>query len=131
MGGWRGPHRAEVVVGTDTGADSRRAVEFAVREAMLRDAVRQFIEKEIVPGVLPIFDFNKVVEFSRRCRATVPDWLSARFAGLDGDSETSLLVAAATAAELCRKLRAEGVEAFQDTFACLPIDTAAWHVDPI
>ena len=38
MGGWRGPHRAEVVVGTDTGADSRRAVEFAVREAMLRDA---------------------------------------------------------------------------------------------
>jgi methylenetetrahydrofolate reductase (NADPH) len=42
----------------------------------------------------------------------VPAWLAARFAGLDGDSETSLLVAAATAAELCRKLRAEGVEAF-------------------
>jgi methylenetetrahydrofolate reductase (NADPH) len=75
-------------------------------------AIAAGIEKEIVPGVLPIFDFNKVVEFSRRCRATVPDWLSARFAGLDGDSETSLLVAAATAAELCRKLRAEGVEAF-------------------
>jgi len=38
MGGWRRPHRAEVVVGTDTSADSRRAVEFAVREATLRDA---------------------------------------------------------------------------------------------
>ena len=38
MGGWRGPHRAEVVVGTDTSADSRRAVEFAVRESTLRDA---------------------------------------------------------------------------------------------
>jgi nucleotide-binding universal stress UspA family protein len=38
MGGWRKPHRVEVVVGTDTSADSRRAVEFAVREATLRDA---------------------------------------------------------------------------------------------
>jgi nucleotide-binding universal stress UspA family protein len=38
MGGWRSPHRAEVVVGTDTSARSRRAVEFAVREATLRDA---------------------------------------------------------------------------------------------
>jgi nucleotide-binding universal stress UspA family protein len=38
MGGWRRPHRAEIVVGTDTSADSRRAVEFAVREATLRYA---------------------------------------------------------------------------------------------
>ena len=38
MGGWRRPQRAEVVVGTDTSADCRRAVEFAVREATLRDA---------------------------------------------------------------------------------------------
>ena len=38
MGGWRRPHRSEVVVGTDTSANSRRAVEFAVREATLRDA---------------------------------------------------------------------------------------------
>ena len=38
MRGWRGPHRAEVVVGTDTSAGGRRAVEFAVREATLRDA---------------------------------------------------------------------------------------------
>lgn len=38
MSGWRRPHRAEVVVGTNTSADSRRAVEFAVREATLRDA---------------------------------------------------------------------------------------------
>jgi nucleotide-binding universal stress UspA family protein len=38
MGGWRRPHRAEVVVGTDTSADSRLAVKFAVREATLRDA---------------------------------------------------------------------------------------------
>ena len=38
MSGWRRPHRTEVVLGTDTSADCRRAVEFAVREAVLRDA---------------------------------------------------------------------------------------------
>ena len=38
MSGWRRPHRTEVVLGTDTSADCRRAVEFAVREAELRDA---------------------------------------------------------------------------------------------
>jgi methylenetetrahydrofolate reductase (NADPH) len=75
-------------------------------------AVAAGIDKPIVPGVLPIFDFAKVVEFSRRCRASVPAWLAARFAGLDGDGETSLLLAATTAGELCRRLRAEGVEAF-------------------
>ncbi len=37
-GGWHGPHRAEVVVGVDGSAGCRRAVEFAVREAVLRDA---------------------------------------------------------------------------------------------
>lgn len=75
-------------------------------------AVAAGIDKPIVPGVLPIFDFAKVMEFSRRCRASVPAWLAARFAGLDGDGETSLLLAAATAGELCRRLRTEGVETF-------------------
>lgn len=75
-------------------------------------AVAAGIDKPIVPGVMPIFDFRKMVEFSRRCGATVPAWLVARFDGLDGDAETSALVSAATAGELCRHLRAEGVDAF-------------------
>ena len=75
-------------------------------------AVAAGVDKPIVPGVLPIFNFAKVVEFSRRCRATIPAWLAARFDGLEADQETSLLLAAATAAELCRRLQAEGVEEF-------------------
>lgn len=75
-------------------------------------AVAAGIDKPIIPGILPIFDFAKVVAFSRRCRATIPAWLAARFAGLDGDAETSQLLAAATAGELCRRLHAEGVGAF-------------------
>lgn len=99
----------------DAGATRAITQFFFEPECFLRfrdRAIAAGIEQEIVPGVLPIFDFAKVVDFSRRCSASVPDWLTTRFAGLDGDSETSLLVAAATAAELCRKLRAEGIEAF-------------------
>ena len=70
------------------------------------------IDKPIVPGVLPVFDFAKVAEFSRRCRASIPAWLAERFAGLGGDSETSQRLAAETAGDLCGRLRAEGVEAF-------------------
>jgi methylenetetrahydrofolate reductase (NADPH) len=62
--------------------------------------------------VLPVFDFPKVAEFSRRCRASIPDWLKQRFDGLSGDSEVSQLLAADTAGELCARLRAEGVEVF-------------------
>ena len=99
----------------DAGAARAISQFFFEPECFLRfrdRAVAAGIDKPIVPGVLPIFDFAKVAEFSRRCRATVPAWLAARFAGLDGDAETSLLLAAATAAELCRRLWAEGVEAF-------------------
>ena len=99
----------------DAGAERAITQFFFEPECFLRfrdRAVAAGIDKPIVPGVLPIFDFAKVVEFSRRCRATVPAWLAARFDGLDGDAETSLLLAAATADELCRRLRAEGVEAF-------------------
>ena len=70
------------------------------------------IDKPIVPGVLPVFDFPKVAEFSRRCRASIPDWLAQRFDGLSGDSEVSQRLAADTAGELCTRLRTEGVEAF-------------------
>jgi methylenetetrahydrofolate reductase (NADPH) len=75
-------------------------------------AVAAGIDKPIVPGVLPIFDFAKVVEFSRRCRATLPGWLVQRFQALAGDRDASLSLAAEIAAELCRRLRAEGVDSF-------------------
>src|SRR5512133_1109206 len=38
MGRWHRRDRAEVVVGVNGSTDGRRAVEFAVREAVLRDA---------------------------------------------------------------------------------------------
>ncbi|MGO1120788.1 methylenetetrahydrofolate reductase [NAD(P)H] [Rhodovibrionaceae bacterium A322] len=70
------------------------------------------ITQPLIPGILPIHSFAQTLSFSQRCGASVPDWLKARFEGLDEDPELRSLVAASTAAELCRQLQAEGVQDF-------------------
>ena len=70
------------------------------------------IEAPLVPGILPVTNFAKVVEFAGKCGATVPPWMADLFDGLDDDPETRALVAATTASELCERLRQEGVEDF-------------------
>ncbi|HET7588424.1 MAG TPA: methylenetetrahydrofolate reductase [NAD(P)H] [Gammaproteobacteria bacterium] len=78
-----------------------------------RDRVRAAgIDAPLVPGILPVTNFNQVVKFSAACAATVPKWLARLFDGLDDEPETRQLVAASVAAEQCRRLQAEGVDEF-------------------
>ena len=84
------------------------------------DAYLRFLEKcaakgitvPIVPGILPVTNFNRVVEFAAANNASVPGWMADMFAGLDDDPETRKLVAATVAAEQCRLLHNEGVKQF-------------------
>jgi methylenetetrahydrofolate reductase (NADPH) len=66
----------------------------------------------IVPGIMPVTNFKGLIKMAQGCQATVPHWLATLFDGLDNDPETRRLVAAATTAELCARLSAEGVEDF-------------------
>ena len=70
------------------------------------------ITQPLVPGILPIHSFAQLESFSARCGASVPTWLKKRFYQLDQDPELRALVAASTAAELCRRLETEGVKHF-------------------
>ncbi len=70
------------------------------------------IAAPIIPGILPVTNFQQVVKFSRMCGASVPGWLAALFDGLDEDAETRRLVAATVAAEQVRRLQEHGVEEF-------------------
>ena len=70
------------------------------------------IDKDIVPGILLIHDFAKVENFARRCHASIPDWLKARFAGLENDLEAQTLAAVAVAAEQVLDLAGQGVKHF-------------------
>ncbi|HXX04244.1 MAG TPA: methylenetetrahydrofolate reductase [NAD(P)H] [Xanthobacteraceae bacterium] len=66
----------------------------------------------IVPGILPVQNFKQAKNFAARAGASVPDWLAARFDGLDDDPATRKLVAAAVAAEQVLDLLDHGVEEF-------------------
>lgn len=66
----------------------------------------------LVPGILPVTNFARVVEFSTMCGATVPARLAEMFDGLDADPETRNLIAATVAVEQCEGLQHEGVGHF-------------------
>jgi methylenetetrahydrofolate reductase (NADPH) len=66
----------------------------------------------IVPGIQPIHSYRQISGFAARCGAAIPDWLTARFEGLDEDPETHALVASAVAAEQVLELVDEGITEF-------------------
>jgi methylenetetrahydrofolate reductase (NADH) len=70
------------------------------------------ISVPLVPGILPVTNFARVVEFSAQCGTMVPPRLAEMFDGLDGDPETRNLIAATVAVEQCEGLQREGVGHF-------------------
>jgi methylenetetrahydrofolate reductase (NADPH) len=66
----------------------------------------------IVPGILPVQNFKQTKNFAARAGASMPDWLAARFEGLDDDAATRKLIAAAVAAEQVLDLLDHGVSEF-------------------
>ena len=66
----------------------------------------------IVPGVMPVTNFNGLKKMSQACQTAVPTWLANLFEGLDGDAETRRLIACSVAAEMCAKLQEQGFEDF-------------------
>ena len=74
--------------------------------------VARGIDAPIVPGILPVTRFPQVVRFAASCGATIPPWLSERFAGLDDDHDTRLAVAAEVAIGQAQALSRHGVREF-------------------
>ena len=70
------------------------------------------IDTAIIPGILPITRFPQLQRFAAACGASVPDWLSESFAGLEDDAVTRQMIAASIAIDQARALQAEGVDSF-------------------
>jgi methylenetetrahydrofolate reductase (NADPH) len=66
----------------------------------------------IVPGIMPVSNFNQMKKFSAMCGAGVPAWMGRLFEGLDEDPETRRMVSVIMAAEQVRLLQANGVDEF-------------------
>jgi len=99
----------------DAGAGSAITQFFFDTDAYLRyrDRCRAAgIDINIVPGILPITRFPQLRRFADRCGASIPEWLSRRFDGLDDDADTRRLIAAHVAIEQVHRLQEHGVTEF-------------------
>ncbi|MBP0463769.1 methylenetetrahydrofolate reductase [NAD(P)H] [Roseomonas sp. PWR1] len=99
----------------DAGANRAITQYFFDTETYLRFLDRclaKGITVPIVPGILPVSNFQQVVKFSAMCGASVPAWMGKLFEGLEEDVETRRMVAAVVAAEQVRLLQANGVDEF-------------------
>jgi methylenetetrahydrofolate reductase (NADPH) len=70
------------------------------------------IDVELIPGILPVTNFNTLVRFAGACGASIPQSLSTLFEGLDEDPKTRQLIAAHAAVSQAEDLGREGVEDF-------------------
>jgi methylenetetrahydrofolate reductase (NADPH) len=66
----------------------------------------------IVPGIMPVSNFQAISRIAGLCGSKVPSWLAHLFDGLDDDLETRRMIAATVAGDLCRRLQHEGVDQF-------------------
>ena len=96
----------------DCGADRAITQFFFDNDLFFRylDRVRaRGVTIPIVPGILPVQNFKQAANFASKAGASMPEWLAARFDGLDQDVETRRLMAAAVAAEQVIDLVDRGV----------------------
>lgn len=70
------------------------------------------IDKELVPGILPVTNVATTRKFADSCGAAIPEWMDRTFEGLDDRPGARQLIAATIAAELCAQLYAGGVRHF-------------------
>ncbi|MAI85047.1 MAG: methylenetetrahydrofolate reductase [NAD(P)H] [Rickettsiales bacterium] len=78
----------------------------------LENIRKRNINIPIIPGILPVTNCKKTIEFSNSMNCNIPNWLKNMFIGLDSDPETRKLVAATIAAEQCMRLLKEGIKEF-------------------
>ena len=94
----------------DAGANTAITQFFFENESFLRfrDAcVAAGITTPITPGILPIENFAKTVNFAGRCHASIPVWMHDAFRNAGEDAD---VLATAICAEQCDDLIAEGVD---------------------
>ncbi len=87
------------------------------------------IDKPIIPGILPIHDFDKVRIFSERCGASLPLSYETLFEKVKHDQLSRYHLSVELAVRLCERLAREGVRQYHlytlnQTDMCLDISLA-------
>lgn len=70
------------------------------------------IDVPLVPGVMPVGNFESMVRFAGMCGASVPEWLADAFEGTADDPAMRASVAEDVATRQCVELLEHGIDAF-------------------
>ena len=73
-------------------------------------ALKRGIKIPIIPGILPVTNCKKTMQFASKMNCKVPDSLVKMFKGLDSDIETRKLVATTIVYDQCMKLISSGIK---------------------
>lgn len=99
----------------EAGADSAITQFFFEADTFLRfrdNCAKHGITGTIIPGILPVENWEGTKRFAARCGAQVPSHLNEIFTKANAEGREAE-VSVQTSADLCRRLMAEGVEDFQ------------------
>tara|TARA_B100000686_G_C16775522_1_gene968168 strand:- start:1862 stop:2803 length:942 start_codon:yes stop_codon:yes gene_type:complete len=75
-------------------------------------ATARGINAPIVPGILPVTNIKRLIQFANHCKTSIPNWLKDMLNGLDKDPNSRRLIAGWIAIEQCRQLARHGVTEF-------------------
>lgn len=64
----------------------------------------------VIPGIMPSTNFKGVQSMAEKCGTSIPEWLSAKYIGLEDDFERRQEIAIKVAVDQCRKLISEGFD---------------------
>ena len=78
----------------------------------LDGAIKRGISIPIIPGILPVTNCRRTMEFAKKMNCKVPKSLVEMFKGLDSDIETRKLVATTIVYDQCMKLISSGIKDF-------------------
>lgn len=99
----------------DAGADRAITQFFFEPDVFLRFLERARaagITAPVVPGIMPVVNFEQIARFAKRCGAAIPAWMGDLFDGLEDAPEVHQMISATIAAEQCRVLAEHGVTEF-------------------
>jgi methylenetetrahydrofolate reductase (NADPH) len=70
------------------------------------------IDKPVIPGIMPITNFQNLVRFSDACGADIPRWLRHKLAGFGQDNDGLRTFGTEVVTRLCEQLLAGGAPGF-------------------
>ncbi len=97
----------------DAGADSAITQFFFNSDAYSRfreNCHKSGITIPIIPGIMPIQDYDKLVRFSGACGAEIPLWLRKQLESFSGDVFSIKSLGVELVTKLCERLLLEGAE---------------------